>query len=937
MYPFIRLLLPLILLAALPVSGQTGSLSGRLTDKKDNSPLIGATVILLNADSSLYKGSAADLDGKFLITDVLNGQYILKASYVGYKDHFRTISFNQTIDLGDILLTSSATELKGVTITQKAPTAVQKGDTTQYNAESYKTNPDANAEQLITKMSGVTVQDGKVQAHGEEVKRVLVDGKPFFGDDPNAVLKNLPAEVIDKIQVFDEQSEQAKFTGVSDGNTSKTINIITKPGMKNGIFGRTYAGYGYEDVYRAGANINFFEGDRRFTILAQSNNVNEQNFASEDLAGVMSSSGGGGRGGQGRGGPGGGGGNWGASNNSSNFLVNARNGISTTNAAGINYSDKWGKKTEFSGSYFFNDAYNVADQSISRQYFQAADSGQVYNETSLVRSRNQNHRGTFKLEWKPDSLNKLTIQPRFSYQGNSGSTSTEGSTYFSDSPLNSTRNIYSSELSSYSLNNEIQYQRKFQKKGRTISATFNTSWNGTDAGSELQGSNSFFTDSSFVANIIDQESDLTKTGSTYSGNITYTEPVFKDGVLQIQYNPSISYSENDKRTYNFDGSTMDHTALDTSLSNVFRSTCTTQKAGLAYRYNNEKINWNIGANYQVATLSNERSYPLTYSLDKSFNNILPYMMLRYSFTDKRNIRLAYRTSTTQPSADQLQDVLNNSNPLQLSKGNSRLDQSYEQMVFARFSSSNTEKATSFFAMLSGTYTSDYISRSTFTAPGDTVYEGVFLARGTQLSMPVNVEGHFIIRSFITYGLPLTVIRTNLNINLNGSFNNVPGFLNGELNTAQTQNYGGGLTFSSNISKDVDFTITTNTSYSITNNSLSERLNTSFLNQTSSARINVIIAKHLVVSTEATHQYYSGLSAGFNQSFVIWNGALAYKFLKDNRAEIRASVNDILGQNKSISRNVTETYIEDIQTTVLQRYFMLTFTYNIKSFPGKGVK
>jgi hypothetical protein len=363
------------------------TLRGKLIDANDRSPLIGATSILLNpADSTVIKGTTADVEGVFSIDNIPTGNYILKISFIGYINYFKGIGLNGSQDLGTLEMKQSDKLLKSVEILDKATTAVQKGDTTQYNANSYKTNPDANAEDLVTKMSGVTMQNGKVQAHGEEVKKILVDGKPFFGDDPNAVLKNLPADVIDKIQVFDQQSDQSKFTGVSDGNTTKTINIITKPGMKNGTFGRILAGYGYDNVFKGAGNINFFKGDRRISIIAQTNNINEQNFSSDELAGISST---GNQGGASTSGGmqfrGGGGGNYGGSS-SGNFLVNAKNGITTTYALGINYSDKWTRKVELSSSYFFNKSDNVSDQSINREYILPTDSGLVYKEKSVIRS-----------------------------------------------------------------------------------------------------------------------------------------------------------------------------------------------------------------------------------------------------------------------------------------------------------------------------------------------------------------------------------------------------------------------------------------------------------------------------------------------------------------------------------------------------------------------
>jgi hypothetical protein len=904
------------------------NISGKLSDSNDKSTLPGASVILLNStDSSLYKGTVADADGRFTIENVANGKYIMKISFIGYTDHFKNIEMNMSaLHFEDITLKQSGKILKDVIIEDKAPTAVQKGDTTQYNANSYKTNPDANAEDLITKMSGITTVDGKVQAQGEEVKKVLVDGKPFFGDDPNAVLKNLPADVIDKIQVFDQQSDQSKFTGVSDGNTTKTLNIITKGGMKNGTFGKAYAGYGYEDVYKAGVNINFFKGDRRFSIVSQSNNINEQNFSSEDLAGVMSSSGGGGRGG--RGGPGG---NYSGGNSSSNFLVNAKNGISTTNAFGINYSDKWNKKTELSASYFLNYADNTAEQFTNRQYLPASDSSLLYKENSINNSKNTNHRFNMKLEWKKDTNNQVTFKPRFSLQQNTGRSNLSGQNTIGDDTVNNTSNLFSSEVLTYNVSAELELQHKFKKRGRTISANLNSSYNPNASESTLRSTNSYYNDSTFFTSVLDQQSELSKLGTSMGSNLTYTEPLGKKSILQISYANSFNYTTNDKKTFNYSVSDDSYNNLDTLLSNVFKSEYSTHKPGLGYRYNNPKLQVMAGVHYQYATLTSAQEFPYNYELKRNYENVLPNAMIRYNFSSKKSLRIMYRTQTSQPSIEQLQNVLNNSNPTQLSIGNPDLKQNYENNVFLRYASSNTDKGTSFFAMIAGTFTDNYIANSNFTASRDTVRDGIVLLRGTQLTKPVNVSGYMNTRSFITYGFPFSLIRSNLNLNANAAFIKTPGIVNDVMNYSNAQTYGGGITISSNFSTKIDFTLSTNLTYNTVENTVNKNLNTTYYNQNSKAKINLIFLKNVVMSTDLTHQYYMGLSEGYNQNYLLWNAALGYKFLKDQKAEIRLSVNDILEQNTSISRNTTETYIEDVQTNLLQRYFMLTFTYNIKVF------
>ena len=318
---------------------QNVTLTGTVLSNGDGSSLPGAHVILIPTIGGVELDNLTDDKGKFIITNLKPGDYNLKISYLGFTDFQKLLQITRRgLDLGEIKLVESAYELGQVQVVGQAAQATSKDDTLQFNASSFKTNPDASAEDLTRKVPGIVMENGRIQAQGEDVKEILVDGKPFFGNDPAAALKNLPAEVIDKIQIFDKQSDQDAFSGFNSGQTSKAINIITRQDKRNGTFGRLFGGYGTDERYQAGGAVNKFKDDVRLTLLGQFNNINEQNFSSEDLSGVSQ---GGGRG-SGGGSWGGGGGGWGGGNN--DFVVDQKQGIAKTNAFGLNYSDTWGKK-----------------------------------------------------------------------------------------------------------------------------------------------------------------------------------------------------------------------------------------------------------------------------------------------------------------------------------------------------------------------------------------------------------------------------------------------------------------------------------------------------------------------------------------------------------------------------------------------------------------
>jgi hypothetical protein len=478
------------------MQAQSGAVSGMLIDSENGQVLPGGHIYLLSPDSVVLKATVSEGTGTFVLEGVPQGSYIRNCTYVGYYDFFWDLDLRSGIlDLGSVPMTLHPEHLGEVRIVEQVPMATQIGDTTQFNAEAFSTMPDASAEELVEKLPGVVVEDGKVEAMGEQVEQVLVDGRPFFRNDPTAALKTLPAEVVDKIQIFDKESDQAEFTGFSDGQTQKTMNIILRPEMRNGVFGKFNAGLGYEDnviveandqarsqtKFAAGGNVNFFDGDRRITLVAQSKNVNQQNFATEDLLGILSSGRGGGRGGMGggmrggaRGGLSGAGrtgqGGMPGGGNLNDFLVATHPGIATTHSAGINYSDLWGKKWDVTASYFFNYADNSSAQDLHRLYTIGADSGQVYDEVSLEESVNMNHRFNARLEYTINEKNSLFFRPRLTFQQNDGTATFSGKTVQGDQDLNSMENQYSSDLGALDFSNTLLYRHKFEKSRRTLSA-----------------------------------------------------------------------------------------------------------------------------------------------------------------------------------------------------------------------------------------------------------------------------------------------------------------------------------------------------------------------------------------------------------------------------------------------------------------------------------
>ncbi len=926
------LLLISFLVLSFSTFAQSGTISGKIVGST-NAPLPGAHISINQIWGEQVQSGVTDDNGNFEIKNLPTGGYKIKISFLGMADLEKEISLtDQNLNLATIQLQESTSSLNEVVVEGKAPIATQSGDTTSYNASSFKTLKDASAEELVEKMPGVVVENGEVQAQGEKVQQVLVDGRPFFGNDPSAALKNLPAEVISKIEVFDQKSDQANFTGFDDGETTKTMNIVTKKNMRAGQFGKMQAGYGYEDKYRVGGNFSIFNGDQRISLIGQSNNINIQNFSTEDLLGVVGSGGsrrgrgGRGGGGRGRGGRGGGGGSV------NDFLVQQQGGIATTHAIGLNYSDKIGKKLDLSGSYFFNASENNSDESLLRQFIDNELVNESYDEESASFTDNFNHRLNMKIEYKIDSANSIIMRPRASWQMNNGTENVFGNTLLGNDVLNQTNNDTKSDLAGVNFSNNILFRHRFPKRGRTLSLNVGMGYNDKKGESYLESQNDYF-DPPPYSDTLNQFSNLDLQGWNISSNISYTEPINKSQSLMIEYRTRYQEEDSDKTTNDFSESTQDFTIPNNTLTNVFSNNYLTHTGGVGYNYRKGKFMLITRARVEFAQLNGEESFPNpTNSISKNFVNFVPFAMIRWSKSRQDNFRFMYRSNTTSPTADQLQTVVDNTNPLQLSIGNADLNQSVSHRLFARYQKTNVEKSRVFFALIGGSFQQNYIGNQLYLRETtDPIFDEIDLAPGAQISQPVNLDGYWDMRAYLTYGIPLAKIKSNLNFDFGADYSNSPSQINRAINESKNSSFKGGIVLASNISDKVDFTISSRTGFTSVKNTISSDGDSDYITQSTRVKFNWIIGKGLVFRTNLNHQLYNGLSDDFNQNYWLWNMSIGKKVFKNQLGEIAISAFDLLNQNRSITRNITEVYIEDVQTTTLTRYIMLNFTYNFRNF------
>jgi hypothetical protein len=938
------------------VYAQGRKLTGRVVDSSDSSPLMGVNVSFRRPEdpASPVQGTTTDRDGRFELSISGRQNIEIRVSFVGYRPVILSVSQAQWTgpehSLGDLRLPRQIGQLSEISVNEWAAPVEQKGDTTDIRADSYKVAENSDAEQLVRKMPGITVENGQIQAQGEQVKRVLLDGQEFMGNDATAALRSLPAEVVERIQLIDRMSDRAQFTGVNDGNTEKTLNIITKTGLDNSKFGKIYAGGGLDAVpdetsprYMSGYSVNLFKGKKRITLLGLANNINQQNFSSQDLSSLSEPDpmpwrtmiGNSMPGGFGRGMMGGGGGA------AANFQSGQQGGISETRSFGVNYSDNWNKKGKMSASYFFSDGINNQDTRLDRNFFVQDGIQQQYQETGENNSASLSHRLSMRIEYNPDTSHSIVISPRFNAsrkrytQDFSGLNLRAGALGSVADSISRTAVEQHDTSYNLGLNGELVWRYKFPVRGRTFSLTLNGDVSQQDASKGFESENRIWMAAGVSDSLIDRLTEQGNGQNRIDMDLAYTEPVGKNGLFELSYAPRITESNAFQYADGKDALSGIYQIRDSVLSNAFENRVLVQGGTLRYRYNVERFEWTFGARYQMADMRSRQNYPINQDIPVAFYNWLPSAMIRYNITKTANMRLFYRTNAQFPSLSQLQNLVDITNPLQLRQGNPDLRQTLSHTIGGRIREAKPSQGVSYFLFAMLNVFNDQIVNSTTLALADTTLlangSPIVLGRGAQLIQPINRSGGRNFRIFLNYSRPVKSLKSNLNLNAGTTKGITPSLINELENRALNTNYNTGLSLNSNISKELDFSLGYTINYNRIRYSLQPNQNSDFFTHSGNFRFNYIPKPALIFSSDLMLNAFSGLGTEFNQKIWLWNVGAGYRFMKDKRGEIRWSIFDLLKQNNSITRNATETYVEDVETRLLQRFHMLTFTYNLRHF------
>lgn len=910
------------LLGIAGMNAQTFTISGVVADSS-GAPLEGGTVMLLQAkDSVLQYFGLTNKTGEFVFKNTKANDYLLQISYLGYQNYYQPISVQEDINLGEIRLQTQVNNLNTVVVEgERIPISINK-DTIVYNAGAFSIKPNDNVEQLLKQLPGVQVErDGTIKAQGETVTNVLVDGKEFFGKDPKMATKNLPADAVDKVQVFDKKSDMAEFSGIDDGREERTINLQLKEDKKQGYFGNVTGGYGTEERFQGKANINRFSSNQQLSFIGMANNINEQGFSFSEYMNFMGGlenmfSGEGGGSVRIRINPG----DLGLPINSGN-----NDGLMSTYAGGLNLNQELNDKTEINGSYFLSHLdRNVESNRYQETYL--SDKTLVSEQNGLQHSQTTSNRLNMRIDHKIDSTQNVRLRASGGYSSSQSENSSTSQSFGESRQLqNRGERENQAEGQNKSLTANALYRKRLGKKGRTFSTTLNVGLYENNQDGFLNAVNTFFDKGEITSSdTIRQNNHHTNSRTNYGLSASYTEPLSKGQSLLANY--SFSQNNNEVNREVFDLLEGEQKVFNSALSNRYDGTYRYNRGGLTYRYNKGKTNFSTGVGLQHSELDGDLLLRDT-SIHQSFLNWLPSLRLRYAITNSQNMEVNYETFVQEPAIEQLQPVVDNSDPLDIFVGNPDLKPEYFHDLGLRYFLFDQFSMTNVFVNTGLIYTHNKIQYA------QTIDEQ--LVRTTQ---PINVEDDYSWRSNVDFGTPIRWIGSRLNFNAGFTYNWGTNFLNAVKNKTQQQITSLGLSLESHKLKALQAAVGGRWDFNKTKYSISQDFNQNFLNQSYYADLTVNLPLGFSINSTFDYRIYDGT---FSDRIPIWNGYFSKMLLKDNRGQLKLSVFDLLNQNAAIHRQAQLNFYQEERFNSLGRYFMLSFTYSLQalgaSAPGMNIR
>ncbi|MBC3788913.1 outer membrane beta-barrel protein [Spirosoma utsteinense] len=901
---------------AFTVNAQTKAdfiIRGLIADSATCQPLLQATVLLRSVTDSARAGfQLADAQGRFTFPNIPQGRYQLTVSYVGYAPFQRPVlvsGTSQTLDLGTLALRRQTVRLREVNVQRRAPITI-RNDTLEFDAGAFATQPNALVEDLLRKLPGVDVTgDGSVRAQGRVVQQVFVDGKPFFGNDPKMATRNLPAHLIDKIQVFDNRSDQSAFSGVDDGGRVRTINIVTKPEGRRGQFGQQALGYGTAGRYQAGGGINRFRQQSQFSLLGQANNINQTGYS---LPAYTSRTRGG-----------------------TNDATGQSDGITRSTGAGLNYADRWGKRTRITASYVATDATTLTGQRSLRQTLLPGTSSQPTVDTTRLAllsdtdsrstTRAVNHSINIRLDYQLDSMNLIRFSSGFSgYTTSNASQLTTETRISNRQPLNQSLSETVAAGTNRTINNTLLWMHRFYRPGRTLSLSLNTALNRLVSDGSNRAQNAYYRpqpgQDSLPPIRIDQRNAQHTRSTTNELSLYYTEPLTDQQTIEFRYNLATNQGTSERVVSDVNEAT-GISQPNARLSSQFQSTFITNRLGSGWQVRRPRYSYTLGVDIQQATLHSAYQTG-TSPLNRQYVNLLPNLVFRPQLAQNQYLQVQYQTRTTAPSVTQLQPVADVTNPLFIQAGNPALRPEFTHSLSLSYNGFQTKTYRTVFALLTVGLTNHRI------VPATTLD-----VSGIQVTRPVNASGYTTANGTVSIGRPLAVgsLKGTLNLTTNVILIRGVSFINTQTNRSLALMAGQSVSVNTTVASTIEVGLSGTVNHQRALYSLQRQADNQSWTTLISSQLYCPLPLGFRLATDLTYVATTGRSAGYNQPYARWNGYVSRAFLTGQQGELRLQVFDLLNQNRSLARTVTDTYVEDRQTQVLKRYFLLSFIYNLWQF------
>lgn len=945
------ILLYLVATFSLFVSAQNRLITGKLIDRDTKEGVAMATVQLLKSDSTFIKGTLSNDGGAFRIAVPENGKYTLRFTSVGYTTMTKSveISKDKDMDLGEMVFSADAIMLKGATVVGQAAKVTVKEDTFVYNASAYRTPEGSVIEELVKKLPGAQVDDdGKITMNGKEVKKILVDGKEFMTDDTKTALKNLPTSIIDKIKAYEEKSDLAKITGIDDGEEQTVLDFGIKKGMNKGFMANADAAVGTHGRYAERLMGGFFNDKMKVMLFGNANNVNDRGF------------------------PGGGGGHFGG----------GKQGLNTSKMLGVNMNYARGKKFEMNGSVRWNHSDGDARTVQSSENF-VSSAGSFSNSLNQKFTRGNSWNSRFRLEWKPDSMTNILFRPTLSYSTSDGKTTGSSASYnedpykYVDSPLAEEAikelddldlmvNTRNNKSISYSENKQVgamlQYNRKLNSKGRNVTLRTDVSYKKGDSNS-LSISNvhlfklldKFGNDSTYQTN---RYNTTPTVNTSYALQATYSEPLFKGIFLQFNYKFTYKYNKSDRSTFDFsnlgedffDGISLGYRGwgsylsrlekpldsyLDTKLSRFSEYTNYIHDIQVMLRVIRAKYRLNVGVKVEPQKTHFVQNYQgVETDMTRNVTNITPTLDFRYRFSKVHNIRVTYRGTTSQPSMTDLLDITDDSDPLNVTKGNPGLKPSFTNNLRLDYNNYIQNHQRTIMANVNYSNTRNSISNMvTFNEE-----------TGGRTTRPENINGNWNVSGMLMFNTAIdSTGYWNINTFTRAGYNNYVGYLSLDSKSSSQKNTTRTSTLSERLSGsyrnnwlEVELDGTLN--YTHTRNLLQSQSNLDTWEFAYGGSVSLYLPWGMSINTnmhENSRRGYNDNSMNTNE--LIWNAQISQGFLKGKALNVSLQFYDILHNQSNFSRTINAMQRNDTQYNSINSYAMLHVVYRLNMFGGKGAR